>query len=32
MIKNNDYPLGRSLQQVSEHCAQFEELRKDSSI
>ncbi len=27
----DSYPLGRSLQQVQEHCAQFEELRKDAS-
>ncbi len=25
------YPYGRSLEQVREHCALFEELRKDSS-
>ena len=30
-MKNNDYSLGRSLRQVSEHCAQFEKLRKDVS-
>jgi len=30
-MKNNDYSLGRSFQQVSEHCAQFEKLRKDVS-